>query len=145
MPTFLADHQHDLALVVELVRHLRPHDRLAAADQRGRKAAKQVGIFRRIPAVLVFGAAVGIVDAHADVLVGRQNRRQHLHVLDLITRPSRRRRARLRQRLRAKHVKQRRILGELAAEIDDAVVGYRAVADAAIRFEGCKSHGLTRV
>src|SRR5262249_17700518 len=47
MPAFLADHQHDLALVVEFIRYLRPHDRLAAADERSWEAAKQVGIFRR--------------------------------------------------------------------------------------------------
>src|SRR5262249_59896626 len=47
--------------------------------------------------------------------------------------------------LRAKHVEQRRILGELAAEIDDAAVGHRAVAGAAIRFEACKRSEERRV
>src|SRR5215831_7467331 len=41
MPAFLADHQHDLTLVVEFIRYLRPHDRLAAANERSREAAKQ--------------------------------------------------------------------------------------------------------
>src|SRR6516164_7136732 len=141
---FPADHQHHLALVVELVRDLGPHDRLPAADQRGRKPAEQVGIFRRLPAVLVLGAAVRIIDADADVLVGGKNRWQQLHVLERMIGRSARHGARLRDCLRAEEIEQRRIFRQPAAEIDDAGAGHRAVAGTAVCPETCKSHGFTR-
>ena len=136
---FLADHQHDLALVVEFLRHFWTHDRLLVANQRGREAAKQVRIFRRLAAVLVLGAALGIVDADADDFFRREQRRQHLDIFDVVVRLPGRRGARLGERAAAKHVEQGRIFRESFAEIDNAAVGHHPVAHAAVCLEGCQS------
>src|SRR5262249_61956202 len=114
MAAFLADHQYDLTLVIEFIRDFWPHDGLVGPDQRAREAAKQIGIFRRLPAVLVFGTSVGIVDADADVFLRRDYRRQHLDVLDLIVLAPRRFRAPLRQWLSAKEFEQPRDWGVVA-------------------------------
>jgi hypothetical protein len=60
----------------------------------------------------------------------------------LVVGRSRRRRTRLHERICAQEIEQRRILRELAAEIDDAGLGHRTVAGAAIRVEACKFHVL---
>src|SRR5437667_6996279 len=142
MAPLLPDHQHDLALIVEFVRYFWPHDRLVGSDQRTREAAKQIGILWRVPPILVFGTSVRIVDADADIFFGRQDRRQHLDVLDLIIGAAGGRRARLRQRLRPKEIEQGRVLSELAAEIDNPAVGHRPITRAAAGFEACKFHGF---
>src|SRR5258708_22941520 len=144
MAALLADHQHDLALVIEFVRYLRPHDRLVGSDQRTRKAAKQVGIFRCLPGVLVLAASVGIVDDDADVFFRGEYRRQHLDVPDLMVGPAGGCRARLCKCLCAKDIEQGRILAELAAKIDDPAVGHRAIAGAVAGFEACKFHDCLR-
>src|SRR5947207_15369510 len=100
MAPLLPEHHHDIALLVEFVRYFWPHDRLVGSDQRTREAAKQIGILWRVPPILVFGTSVRRVDADADIFFGRQDRRQHLDVLDLIIAAAGGRRARPRQRSR---------------------------------------------
>ena len=75
MAAFAADHQRDLALVVELARYLRQHDRLPVADQGARRAHEQARVFRRFRVVLVLGIAVGIVHADAQDLLRCDHRR----------------------------------------------------------------------
>src|SRR5262249_9821766 len=80
------------------------------------------------------------VDADADVFLGRDYRRQHLDVLDLIVRPAGGCPARLRQCLRAKDIEQGRTLSELAAKIDDPAIDHHAIAGGAAGSEACKFH-----
>src|SRR2546423_2479961 len=70
---FLADHQRDLALVIELLRYARPHQWLARADERARRAEEHAGIFRLGGAVLVLLVAVGVVHADAENLFRKQD------------------------------------------------------------------------
>jgi len=69
MTAFAADHHGDLALIVQLHRHVGTHQRLAGAHERARMAIEHAGIFRRV-GVVEIGIAVGIVDADAEDFSG---------------------------------------------------------------------------
>ena len=75
VPAGLADDQHQLALIIELRRGARAHQRRVVADKGARRAHEHARIFRRVLAVLVFGVAVRVVDADADDLFRRRDRR----------------------------------------------------------------------
>src|SRR5262249_56971266 len=112
----------DLALIVELGGDFRPHDRHAGADERAWEPAEQVRIFRRLAAVLVFGGTLRIVDADADDLLGRDERREELHILDLVIGLAGHGGARLADRPRPGHIEQRRGLRGLSAQDHDAAL-----------------------
>src|SRR3954452_5671088 len=50
--SFAADHQRDLAFIVELLRDTRLHQRLTRADERAGRAEEHARIFRGLRAVL---------------------------------------------------------------------------------------------
>src|SRR5204863_927683 len=60
----LADHQRDLAFVVELLRYARAYQGFARTDERVGRTEKHARVLRRFAAVFVFLIAVGVV--HAD-------------------------------------------------------------------------------
>jgi hypothetical protein len=74
-PASLADHEHDLAFVVELLRFRRIPDRLEMADEAARRSHEDAGVLRRFGAVLVLGIAIAVVDTDADDLLGIADRR----------------------------------------------------------------------
>ena len=118
----LADHEHDLAFVVELVGFRRIHDRLEMADEAARRAHEDARVLRRFGAVLVLRVAVAVVDADADDLLGIRDRRQ---VADLVERDRglarRAERDRAVQLAAAQDGAERRVLlAEQPAEVDDA-------------------------
>src|SRR5262249_14792559 len=115
----------------------------ARGDERAREAAEQVRVFGRLATVLIFGVALRIVNADADDLFRRQDRRQQLHILELIIGSTTRRRARLPDRASPEHIEQGRVLRQLLAEIDNACVSHRAVAHAAIGLESCQTQSHT--
>jgi hypothetical protein len=75
-PPLLADHQRDLAFVVELLRHARAHQRLSRADERAGRAEEHAGIFRLLAAVFVFLVAIGVVHPDAEDLFRVEQRAQ---------------------------------------------------------------------
>ncbi len=82
MPAGLADHQHEFAFIIELLRRARPDQRRIVTDERARRAHEHAGKFRRVLAVFVFGIAVRIVHADADDLFRRGNGRAQNGVVE---------------------------------------------------------------
>src|SRR5690606_24277464 len=84
-----ADHEHDLAFVVKLIRFRRPQYRLFVPDQALRRAKENARILR-----LTFGdfesrvflVAPAVVDTYANDLAGIANRRQKPHVVEPVIR-----------------------------------------------------------
>ncbi len=134
----LADHQHDLALIVELRGGARAHQRCVVADEGARRAHEHARIFRRVLAVLVLGIAVGIVDADADDLFRRGHRRQPDDVTErVIGRAAGGLFGEARELSCRDHLAQRRIvLGVARGEIDDAAIDDGAVADSTLDGKG---------
>src|SRR3954465_11148755 len=64
--SFAADHQRDLAFIVELLRDTRLSERLTRADERAGRAEEHARIFRGLRAVLVLGVAVAVVHPDAE-------------------------------------------------------------------------------
>src|SRR5690606_39804521 len=67
-PARLADDEHDLAFVVELLRLERAQDRRAMADETLARSHEHARVTRGFLLVLVFRVAVTVVDADADYL-----------------------------------------------------------------------------
>src|SRR3546814_2614591 len=66
MAAGFADHENQLAFIVELLRRTRPHNRAIVPDERTGKANEQRRITRRRCAIAIFPGPVGIVDADAE-------------------------------------------------------------------------------
>src|SRR3546814_12238803 len=66
MAAGFADHENQLAFIVELLRRTRPHNRAIVPDERTGKANEQRRITRRRCAIAIFPGAVGTVDADAE-------------------------------------------------------------------------------
>src|ERR1700730_5154510 len=141
MPPLFADHQDHFSFVVELLGDLRAHNGLLGSDNGRGKPAEQVGVFRGLAVILVLRTAVGIIDADADVLLGRHDRRQHFNIFDLVIRRGVRDGARFGEGLSAEDIEQARVFRQPAAEIQDASTRNCTVAVAFIYAEACKAHG----
>src|SRR5262249_14796474 len=137
-----ADHQRDLALVVELLRHLRPHQRLAVRDQRVGRAIEHAGILRHV-GIVEIEIAVGVVDADAEDLFRRHQRRQQLDLGERVVGPyAEQRSARLMQRMRPQQVDQGRVpRAEAEAQVAHAVAQYRAIARSPAHIVTGEPHG----
>ena len=134
----LADNQNHFALVVELRRGARANQRRPMTDEGARRAHEHARIFRRVLAVLVFGVAVRIVDADADDLFRRGNRRLPGDGVEReVGRMARGFVREFRQRTGSDDFAQRRIfLCKPRGEIDDAAIGDEAVFGRAVDGEG---------
>ena len=64
-PSRFADHQHDLAFVIELAGFARDHQRLAMRHQRQRRPHEHRWILRRVRTVLVLRVAIPVIHADA--------------------------------------------------------------------------------
>ena len=124
-----ADHQRDLAFIVELLRHARALDRLLVPDQRGGRAAEQARILRGRGGVFVFIVALGVVDADAPDFLRRWNGRQQGHGGEWVMRSSVARSLACRvERAGRNQIAQRCMLGQTGTQVDDAAIHDRAVA-----------------
>jgi hypothetical protein len=140
MLAFAADHDGDLAFVVELLGNLRPHQLLARADHGVRRAIEHARIFRIVGDIIV-GAAIGIIDADAEDLFRRQERRQQLDLAEWhVGAHAGGGGFRLIQRLGAEHVDQGGKAAQSRAQIDDALADDRAKARTAAHIVACKAH-----
>src|SRR3546814_1586613 len=80
MAAGFADHENQLAFIVELLRRTRPHNRAIVPDERTGKANEQRRITRRRCAIAIFPGPVGIVDADAeDPRIGADRRPEREH------------------------------------------------------------------
>src|SRR3546814_16718473 len=66
MAAGFADHENQLAFIVELLRRTRPHNRALVPDERNGKANEQRRINRPRCALAIFPGPVGLVDADAE-------------------------------------------------------------------------------
>jgi hypothetical protein len=73
-----ANHQCDLAFVIELFGFARPQDRRQMRAERTGRAVEHAGIFRHF-LIAVIGVAVAVIDADAQNFFGRLHRRQPFH------------------------------------------------------------------
>src|SRR5690606_5418014 len=133
--------EHDLALVVELLRLERPEKRLLVADEAFARAHEDARVARRVVAVLVFGVAIAVVDADADDLPGVGHRRQELDVGQVVIRRAcRGELLRASERVGRKQLAKGADLAEAAAEIDDSAVLDHAEARAAAGRKAREAH-----
>ncbi|MPL93030.1 hypothetical protein SDC9_39154 [bioreactor metagenome] len=137
-PARLADDHRKLALVVELVAFERLHQRRAMADLAAGIAREEHRVRRLLAAG--FLNVVVIVQTDADDLVGVRDHRVMGDGVEGIIGRLRGQRLGRGQIARGEEVAQRR-RGEAAAEIDDAGLGDKAIARAAVFGEGTKFHG----
>ncbi len=140
IPPFATDHEHDLAFVVELLRHFGAHQRPLMARERIREADEQVRIFRLLAFVFVLGRALGIVDADADDLLRLGHGRKKFHLRELYIRLAARGFARLFHSAGADQIDETGIASAQArAQIDDARRRNGAEKLAVFDLEGAKS------
>src|SRR3954447_5742817 len=120
---FPADHNDDLALVIELLGDARAHDRLIVTDHRCRRAHEEARIFRPLRGGSIFRLAVLVIDADAPELLRIGDRRKKRYITERKIGP-----VRGGDILRAsmtimldQRFQRREILADMRRQIDDAV------------------------
>ena len=140
----LADHEHDLALVFELLGFGRPQDRLIVRDEAIRRLEEHAGILRLGVAAgrRQFGVTVGVVHPDAENFFAAHDRRQQFRLAKREIRPHPGRNLfDLVESARTQHIENRRQPGSKPrTQIHDTLAGHDAEARAAADVVGGKMH-----